>query len=191
MTERQLFVDLDGVLADFDEFYFQQFGVRLPRQGSDPPGMWTNIRSHGSWFESLPMIPGALDFWTSLKPYRPTILSGLASGGPAFVEGGDAQKRRWVDRYLGADVPLITCRSKLKCMHGRPGDVLVDDWSRYRSLWEKMGGIFLLHRSYESSLASVRAIMNNDAREAQMAEHPTLNRGAAGSIPAACTNSRS
>ena len=55
---KRLFLDLDGVLADFDSYYFHQFGVVLDRCSTfDPPGMWENIRSHGRFYRDMPPLP--------------------------------------------------------------------------------------------------------------------------------------
>ena len=32
-------------------------------------------------------------------------------------------------------------------MHAAPGDVLIDDWEKYKSLWLDVGGVWITHRS--------------------------------------------
>lgn len=156
MTPR-LFIDMDGVLADFEGHYRTHFGVTLDRHAPDPGDLWANLKTRPTWFEDLPVLPGALDFFRALAPYRPTLLSGLSRSLP----DAHAQKRRWADKYLGPDVPLITCPAHRKRDHGRPGDILVDDWSRYRDKWEKMGGTFVLHdaKNPAASVAAVTALL--------------------------------
>jgi hypothetical protein len=154
---RRLFVDLDGVLADFDRHYADTFGVTLDRSGPDPTDLWTNLATTPTWYADLPVLPGALAMFDALRPYAPTLLSGV----PTSLPSAPADKRRWVDRHLGADVPLITCKSAHKRKYGNPGDVLVDDWGKYRHLWEKMGGTFILHdpKNPDASVAAVRALL--------------------------------
>lgn len=155
---RQLYIDLDGVLADFDAHYRNVFGNELNRRGPEPPDMWDNIRSRGTpWFQELPLIPGALDFWRDIQLYSPKILSGC---NPEEIPDAHYQKRRWVNRYLGYSVELYTCRSRDKCEFARPGDVLVDDWHKYRHLWEKKGGIFILHTDFLTSLGKIRQYLS-------------------------------
>lgn len=51
------------------------------------------------------------------------------------------------------------CLSKQKCLHMmNPGDVLVDDYLRYRELWEKAGGIFIHHVSVKESIRQLAAL---------------------------------
>lgn len=155
---RNLFIDLDGVLADFDRAYSEAFGVVVNRQTRlDPPGFWKNIRRHGSFFRDLPPIPDALELWAGAKRLHPNpvILTGI----PKSVSDAAHQKREWVDEHIEPGAPMICCESKDKCLHGKPGDVLVDDWDRYRPLWEEMGGIFVLHTSADDSLERVAQIL--------------------------------
>ena len=139
----RLFVDMDGVLADFDTHYKTHFGVVLDRNGPEPKDLWANIKTRPAWYDELPVLPGAVEFFDKLRPYKPTVLSGISTK----VPGCALHKRAWLDRVLGPDVPLITCKSKDKRLHGSPGDILIDDWKKYRSLWETMGGTFILHDS--------------------------------------------
>ena len=149
----QVFVDLDGVLADFDGYYYRCFLERTDRGAPEPPDMWANINAHGSFFETLPLLPDALTLWHGVCAVHPApvVLSGLPRHGIH-----ETHKRAWVARHLGPAVPVICCQSQHKYRHGRRGDVLVDDWSRYRDKWERMGGIFILHTSVAESLAAVR-----------------------------------
>lgn len=151
----KLFLDLDGVLADFDGHYEQHFGVRLPRSVADPPGMWENIRRHGRFYRDMPPMSDALELWTAVAYLRPTILTGVSY---AEVPEAEQHKREWLAEHLGADVPIICCKSRDKRLHGRPGDVLVDDWSLYQPLWVEMGGIFVLHTSARDSVEQVRQL---------------------------------
>lgn len=156
----QLFIDLDGVLADMDGFYETHFGVRLNRAMpyGEPPDLWENVRSIDRWFEQLPLMPDALELWEGackLHP-APAILTGI----PKSMPQAAAHKAAWVARHLGAHVPVFTCHSKDKRLFGKPGDILVDDWDRYLPLWERMGGIFVLHTSARDSLAKLATLLN-------------------------------
>lgn len=168
MRARGLFVDLDGVLADFDEHYFRNFGTRLDRNGDEPTDLWANIRTRPRWFADLPLMPEAVALWDSLRPYQPTVLTGLSA--EKAPPGSDAQKREWVARYFGADVPVIICRSRHKCRHGKAGDILIDDWKKYQHLWEQMGGVFILHTSVASTVAAMDAQVAKDSAARSLTE---------------------
>ena len=156
---RRVFVDMDGVLADFDTRYRALFGEPPDRTQPTPDWFWPTVREAGAFFEDLDPLPDAQQLWDGLAKYDPTVLSGI----PTVEEMADAaaQKRRWLQRHFG-DVPHIFCRSKDKCLHGQPGDILIDDWTKYRNRWVKMGGIFVVHTSAEQSLREVHALMAVD-----------------------------
>lgn len=148
----QLFIDLDGVLADFDGHYEAVTGIRPDRHSPEPADFWRPIEANGTFFRDLPLLPDALDMWraaTVLHP-NPIILTGLPR-----IDGIDRQKREWVAEHISPTATVICCRSADKRNHGRPGDILVDDWHKYRSLWEEMGGIFVLHSSAQESIYQV------------------------------------
>lgn len=152
---RDLFVDLDGVLFDMDRHYFECFGKRLAREDPDPPDLWTNLQGHGSFYRTMPLKADARELWTGLLQIHPapTILTGV----PLRVPRAALHKAEAVAEHFG-EVRFIACRSADKCKYGRPGDVLIDDWVKYRHLWENMGGIFLLHTSAAETLPLLRAV---------------------------------
>ena len=144
---RQLFVDLDGVLADFDRHYRDLFGidprrVRHTKDRAELDLFWDRIRQHGDFFSGMPMMRGARRLWTYCREMHPNPI--ILTGVPHSIPGVEAQKRAWVARHLTPRVEVICCPSRDKCLHARPGDVLIDDLATFRDRWEAAGGIFLL-----------------------------------------------
>ncbi|MFC4167251.1 hypothetical protein [Teichococcus aestuarii] len=146
-----LFLDLDGVLADFDRGVHAITGQRpeaLPLRT-----MWAALARAPRFFETLEFMHDAQELWRFCAPCHPTILTGLPLGAWA-----PEQKRRWVARMLGAHVPVITCMSREKPRWSGPGHVLVDDRASAAEGWEKKGGVFVHHRSAAGSIAALRAL---------------------------------
>lgn len=146
-----LYVDLDGVLADFDGYYHSTFGVRLDRSllDDDPPNMWVNIQRHGSFYRDMPVMVDARELWEGVRHLEPTILTGVPFSRVPAAEG---HKREWLKEHFGADVPIICCKSRDKRLYCLPGDVIIDDWVKYKHMWERAGGTFILHTSAKQSL---------------------------------------
>lgn len=149
-----LFLDLDGVLGDFYRHCRECFGELFGVDQEDPTELFKLIREHGDFYATQPLMPDALELWHGVKHLYPTILSGV----PHSVPNVHSQKRRWVDRYLGHDVPLICCHSRLKGVYGQPNDILVDDRLKYSQYWLEMGGIFLLHTSASATLQKLAVL---------------------------------
>lgn len=151
----QLFVDLDGVLADFDGFIEKELGI-VNNRDNELPDFWDRVRGYRGrlYFDMAPMSY-ARDLWEALKPYSPIILTGC----PHSIEAAGADKREWVAKHIDPDARVITCKSRNKSLYAKPGDILLDDWAKYRDLWEKSGGIFLLHRDPTESIKMVRDVL--------------------------------
>lgn len=137
----QLYVDMDGVLADFDTQYEHHFGIR-PCKNSDNVD-WDAVRSVPDFYLGIPPMADLGELWTRIARYNPIVLTGI----PWSVAEAAENKRAWVKRNLGAHVEVRCCRSKEKCMHAQPGDILIDDWEKYRQLWLDAGGIWITHTS--------------------------------------------
>jgi hypothetical protein len=147
----RLFLDLDGVLADFDRGVEAVTGQRPETLALRT--MWEALARAPRFFETLEFMHDAEALWTFCAPHRPTILTGLPLGSWA-----PAQKKRWVGRMLGAHVPIITCMSRDKPKWSGPGRVLVDDRAVARDGWERKGGRFVHHVSAERSVAALREL---------------------------------
>lgn len=147
----KLFLDLDGVLADFDRGV-QAVTGRRPEELTRK-AMWASLAAAPGFFETLSFMLDAELLWRFCEPHRPTILTGLPLGSWA-----PEQKARWVARMLGAHVPVITCMSRDKPNWSAPGHVLVDDRASARAGWEMQGGHFVLHVDAGRSINALRRL---------------------------------
>jgi hypothetical protein len=151
----RLFLDLDGVLADFDAGVLRATG-KLPFELGDRK-MWPVLARTPGFYEHLPWISDGRTLWEFSRPFTPTILSGLPLGPWA-----EPQKRAWCLRELGADVPVVCCLSRDKGLVAArllaPGEtmVLVDDRLKVQALWEDAGGRFVLHTSAAASVEALQ-----------------------------------
>jgi hypothetical protein len=147
----KLFLDLDGVLADFDRGVIGLTG-RHPREQSARE-MWRAVVRAPDFFAALAFTDDGRRLWEFCRPLDPTILTGLPHGGWA-----DPQKRRWVTEMLGPDVPVITCMARGKARYAAPGHVLVDDRESAREPWEAAGGVFIHHRGAEHTIEALKSV---------------------------------
>lgn len=147
----RLFLDLDGVLADFDRGVERVTGRRPDQQTTRE--MWRALAQDADFFGTLALMADARDLWDYCVPHRPVILTGLPRG-----DWADAQKRRWVANMLGKEVEVITCMARDKPDWSGPGRVLVDDRATTREGWEARGGHFVLHSSAALSIAALKEL---------------------------------
>lgn len=130
-----LFLDSDGVFADFDEHIFQLFG-QYPNQMPDSE-MWARANSHPAFWSDMPLKPGAIKLWNAVVHVNPTILTGCPKSD--YDRAADA-KRKWWKKHFDHEA-VITCLSRDKPIHIRnEGDWLVDDMSKNCKRWATAGG---------------------------------------------------
>ena len=148
----RVYLDCDGVLADFESAARSVFG--MPSEDYEARfgtgAFWKALAALPDFFGGLELLPDAMQLFDAVKPLDPIILTGLPGG-----DWAEPQKRRWAARHFPS-VPMIATSAALKREHCHPGDALVDDWDRYRGLWEEAGGLFIHHRSAARSIAELR-----------------------------------
>lgn len=147
-----IFLDCDGVLADFDNGATRIFGMH-PREYERRFGLkrfWSELASAPDFFNTLDPLPDAMELFEAVRHLDPVILTGLPRGNWA-----EPQKRRWAERHFPG-VEVITTTAALKREHCNPGDALVDDRDKYRHLWEGAGGVFIHHESAAASIGKLR-----------------------------------
>jgi hypothetical protein len=150
---RQIYLDCDGVLADFDRGAEQILGL-APGAFEKRHGLgqfWKRLATADGFFENLEPMADAFELYEAVRDRNPIILTGLPRGNWA-----EPQKRRWAERHFPG-VEVITTSAALKREHCHPGDVLVDDRDKYRPLWESAGGVFIHHKTARNSIAELRA----------------------------------
>jgi len=151
---RQIYLDCDGVLADFDRGAEAVLGMH-PRAFEKRFGLkafWSRLARAPGFFSNLDLLPGAMTLYEAVRDRNPIILTGLPLG-----RWAEPQKRAWVERHFPG-VPVITTSAALKREHCHPGDVLVDDRDQYRHLWQQAGGVFVHHKDARSSIGALRAL---------------------------------
>lgn len=151
----RLFLDCDGVLADFDSYATEVLGMN-PREFGARHGrreFWRRIAGHGDFFARLPLMPDARMLWEAVAHLRPVILTGTPQG-----DWAAPQKLRWAAEHF-PEARMITTMARAKRDHMETaGDVLVDDLPDYRHLWEEAGGVFILHRDALQTLQELAAL---------------------------------
>lgn len=150
----QLYLDLDGVLGNFEGHVLTVFGLPTKRTIGvlGEKRFWLDLRSHEGFFENLPLMPDAMELFEAVEHLNPIILTGLPVG-----DWAEPQKRTWGAKHF-PKTTMICCLSANKKDHMQPGDILVDDWDKYQSAWEEAGGIFILHTSAKDSIAKLKEI---------------------------------
>jgi len=149
----QLFLDCDGVLADFDKYALEYFGMP-PREYEAKMGakkFWAELESKGDFYRNMYVMSDAHILFNATKHLKPIILTGCPRG-----DWAQQQKIDWAaEHFPGTEI--ITCRSADKRDYATAGDIIIDDWPQHRHRWIEYGGVWISHYDAQSSLDALFA----------------------------------
>lgn len=155
--KRVIFLDFDGVLADFDgrcmELFNEPFSALEDRFGSE--GAWDLLfEVDPQFFRNLKPMADAHELYEGVLKTVESL--GLAvyglSGCPSLhFEKSAHQKREWAKEHF-PDLLVNTCLSKDKSKWMIAGDVIIDDFDKHRHLWVNRGGHWILHENAQKSI---------------------------------------
>ncbi len=139
LTKHNVFCDLDGVLADFEEGFLKKWKKNTDEM--KPSLLWALINKSKTFFETLPWTPRGKELWSQIKEYNPIILTGVPRGSNTAME----QKRKWCQRELGEDIDVICCSTKDKPNYCLANSILIDDRLDNFKPWTDKGGKFIIY----------------------------------------------
>lgn len=148
----QIFLDLDGVYANFKSGWEESFGEAPPKKPTEE--QWGEFIGRDG-FLSLPEMPWVEELVKLLTPGEctPVVLTGAPA---SHLEEAEAQKRSWCQEHLGLSPDrVVVTKSYLKpcwaaeCRLQGVIPILLDDTPKARLEWEHAGGIFVLYKAPE------------------------------------------
>jgi 5'-nucleotidase len=160
---RTVYVDMDGVIADFDAYYEHLFGIN-PKHAKDkiPDGdLWKNINDYGRvrFFSELPWITGSEEMWKFISDNFLHVKILTALGKSDFDGKNRLGKRTWLQNHIPSlmDNDIIMVANKHKKRHySRSGDIIIDDRDIVVDEWAHKGGIGILFKSAPETIERLR-----------------------------------
>ena len=159
---RIIYVDLDGVLVDFDNGFKSISGGidkinYIKKNGIE--NFWKLINSNGEkWWESLDWMPDGTKLWSAIKNKNIKILTSgsTRNTGTMAING----KKKWVADHLGPIETIVVNKSHEKQKYARVGDILIDDLSSNISEWTVKKGTGILHRNADDTINKLNDVIN-------------------------------
>lgn len=153
--EFELFVDLDGVLADYEGEYRRLTGGDPSEKGKQKA---QRFKAHPHFYRHLPLLSDAMKLWNYVKQFNPSILSAASN----YVPASRQDKYDWVAEHLGLRGPKVIVvdypNHKQKYCKGKHS-VLIDDNTKNCSEWINAGGTAIIHKSAESTIHKLKELM--------------------------------
>jgi len=145
----EIFLDMDGVLSDFDK-HARDHG-KFDAKGQPK---WDELDF--GWWSTMPAFDGMKKFYEDMKEFGKVRMLTAPTPRTACFHG----KAVWVEKQWGhwGLLDLIICRAQDKNLLARPNHILVDDRQKNIDAWVAAGGIGVLHKGdYADTIARVRA----------------------------------
>lgn len=152
-SQYKIYLDLDGVMADF------QRGVKeilkLPANASSNEIFSALSKDGKNFFLNLPKMRDADTLWKFLKGNDIKILTGVPT---TNRKEAAENKVQWVKRNLSKNVKVITTSSRSKKKYAAAESILIDDRQDNITDWKSAGGIGILHTSASRTIKELKTL---------------------------------
>ena len=147
----KIYVDMDGVLADFFGSWAKLMGKNDYREIKDIVAGLQKIKDTEGFWLNLPLTSNAKSLLNVIKQVKGEyyILSTPLPGDP----NSEPHKREWVKKHLSNFMPkeVIITSNKPKYATNADGstNILIDDYGVNINAWEAAGGIGFKHKDHK------------------------------------------
>jgi len=149
-----VYVDMDGVLTDFER-RFEQFAGVTPEEFMSQKTIEVGERKATEQFWDLidnqigvrywagmPWMPEGETLYKHIKKYKPTILTS-----PSRDESSRIGKGVWIKRNMSGTPYIFGFKASGKAKYAAPNAILIDDREDNIQSWKQAGGIGILYKS--------------------------------------------
>ena len=164
----KVFVDMDGVLADFFGEWQKLIGKDWRKVKDIEPAL-QKIRDTDDFWLNLPLLPQAKNLLGVIKKVKGSysILSSPLPNDP----NSEPHKREWIKKNLDFFPPenVIITHDKAKFATNPDGtpNILIDDFGKNIASWEAAGGEGFKHKDhkFERTAKAIQQHMSEPAKE--------------------------
>lgn len=163
MQIKKIYIDMDGVLSDFDKGAKELCGLE-PRYQSvvigtaEDAAWWAKVRAVDHFYDKLDLITGSKEMFDELYgKYGDAveILSAIPKPHRGIVSAKE-DKINWVRRLLSEDVVInIVFREEKAGFCTGKDCILIDDYDKNIKEWEFMGGTGILFINANDVISSI------------------------------------
>ena len=156
-----LYLDMDGVVADFDEYTTRTLGI-LPRE-IYPEEIWHKLASNPRLYKDLIPTPYATQLvytcqqFCNRNKYDLKFLTAVPKNNDIPWVFND--KVYWARNYFATIPVMFGPYSKDKYHHCQTGDILIDDRLTNIQDWIAAGGIAIHHKNIDTTLQQLSNLL--------------------------------
>jgi len=156
-SEFKIYVDMDGVLSDFEKAIDGVDPKHKYKEVTNWPDkeFWAHVAKGGlPFWADMKWTKDGKQLWKYVKQFNPTILSAPARTIPDSKKG----KMIWIKREVNNN-PVILARAKDKQKYANDKSILIDDLKKNIDQWKSSGGIGILHKNTADTIKKLKEIM--------------------------------
>ena len=160
---KKIYLDLDGVLTNFEKRYKEKFGEFPKDFDKRRQHFWDNWKAFvdNREFETLELHPDALELLDGIKFFETNgisieILS--SSGGGYSHDEVSKQKKNWLKSHGINYIPNIVPGGGHKSKFAEPWNILIDDTENVIERYRKAGGTAILHTDARTTIKKLHEL---------------------------------
>ena len=156
----KIYLDMDGVLTDFETRYEELFGVRPDEVKARAKHFWENWQAFimGGHFQHLDWHPGAVELLAYVASLRVPVEILSSSGGGDFHDIVVPQKLKWLEsKGIPYKANIVPGGAK-KAEFAEPWHILIDDTPHVVEKYRNAGGTAILHTNVNDTIKQLGAL---------------------------------
>ena len=182
----EIYVDMDGVLADFFGEWSKSQGVSNWKDIKDPQKAIGDIKSIEDFWLKLPVLPQAKNLLQLIKKVKGSY--SICTSPLADDPRSEPHKREWVKKNLAFFPPkeVFVTHNKPQFATQKDGtpNILIDDYGVNIRAWEEAGGIGFKYKDYKFNRTANAIKKQMDTVESTFVEDVKIdNKDGWGAVP--------
>ncbi len=151
-----IYIDMDGVIADFDQSIINIFGEEYSDRIADK--FWKQTCVEAEVFRKMPPIEEGLRMVDAIRAKNNICFMTSTGGMPHHIDIAK-QKLDWLHKHDLGEHPVAFCmNTRGKGLYAKPGAHLIDDREKVCDAWVENDGIaHLFTRERADEIASLFA----------------------------------
>jgi len=166
MKIKKIYLDMDGVLCDFDKMFNELFGDinNKYRDRKHFTEHWPKFIEADS-FKTLDLFPGAEELLAFVKQFPEIKIEILtSSGGERYHNEVKKQKKYWLRNHLIDYTANVVPGRSHKKDYATPETILIDDTEDVIVSFNRAGGIGILHKDIGETLTKLKTLLATDTK---------------------------
>jgi len=159
----KIYLDMDGVLANFDKGVIDLLGLTPLVQGASTKEendiLWKHVAKYGHFYNDLEICDDALKlFLLLIGKYgkKVEILSAIPKKERGVIYAKE-DKINWFRRNFSKNtrINIVLRKEKSKFCKGKEY-ILIDDFFKTTNEWEKLGGTAICHKNFDDTVKQLK-----------------------------------